>query len=81
MLKLENNRRHFPSASSALVIASILGLTQAFFLIFAGKPILNYMGVDSVSVLCSTSTDLLYKLSLLKWKYSDSFCVWDARMV
>lgn len=51
ILKLEHDRRHIPSASSAMVIGSMLGLIQALFLILAAKPILNYMGVDSVSTL------------------------------
>lgn len=38
-------RRHIPSASSALVIGAILGLLQAIFLISLAKPLLNYMGV------------------------------------
>ena len=42
-------RRQIPSASAALVIGSVLGIIQALFLIFAAKPILNYMGVESVS--------------------------------
>jgi hypothetical protein len=46
-----NDRRKIPSASAALIIGSVLGLIQALFLIFAAKPILNYMGVDSVSFL------------------------------
>ncbi|PSR86824.1 Protein DETOXIFICATION like [Actinidia chinensis var. chinensis] len=42
-------KRHIPSASSALIIGSILGLVQAIFLIFGAKPILNVMGVKSDS--------------------------------
>lgn len=38
-------RRHIPSASSALVIGAILGILQAIFLISLAKPLLNYMGV------------------------------------
>lgn len=38
-------KRHIPSASSALVIGAILGLLQAIFLISLAKPLLNYMGV------------------------------------
>ncbi|KAF2307859.1 hypothetical protein P3X46_004549 [Hevea brasiliensis] len=38
-------RRHIPSASSALVVGCVLGIIQALFLIMAAKPILNYMGV------------------------------------
>ncbi|BBN69225.1 MATE efflux family protein, partial [Prunus dulcis] len=46
MVKLERVRRHIPSASSALVVGSVLGFIQAVFLIFAANPVLNYMGVD-----------------------------------
>lgn len=46
----EHERRHIPSASVAMVIGTVLGLIQALFLILAAKPILNYMGVKSVSV-------------------------------
>lgn len=49
MDNLDNKRRHIPSASSALVIGSVLGIMQTLFLIFAAKPILNFMGVKSVS--------------------------------
>ncbi|KAL2921842.1 Protein DETOXIFICATION 42 [Bienertia sinuspersici] len=42
-------RRHIPSASSALVIGAILGLLQAVFLISLANPLLNYMGVKSDS--------------------------------
>ncbi|XP_062117658.1 protein DETOXIFICATION 42-like isoform X1 [Humulus lupulus] len=49
MIMLEHVRRHIPSASSAMVIGSMLGLIQALFLILAAKRILNYMGVDSNS--------------------------------
>lgn len=47
--KLEGQRRHITSASSALVIGSALGLLQTLFLIFTARPILSYMGVNSVS--------------------------------
>ncbi|XP_030494235.2 protein DETOXIFICATION 42 [Cannabis sativa] len=49
IMMLEHVRRHIPSASSAMVIGSILGLIQALFLILAAKRILIYMGVDSNS--------------------------------
>ncbi|XP_048499748.1 protein DETOXIFICATION 42-like isoform X3 [Beta vulgaris subsp. vulgaris] len=39
-------KRHIPSASSALVIGASLGLLQALFLISLAKPLLNYMGVN-----------------------------------
>ncbi|KAK4482416.1 hypothetical protein RD792_009571 [Penstemon davidsonii] len=47
--KTEQDKRHIPSASSALIIGGILGLIQAFFLIFAAKPLLGFMGVKSDS--------------------------------
>ncbi|KAE8728367.1 MATE efflux family protein 1 [Hibiscus syriacus] len=46
--KFEPERRHIPSASSALVIGGILGLLQAIFLISGAKPLLNFMGIGSV---------------------------------
>ena len=42
-------KRHIPSASAALIVGGILGLIQAVFLISGAKPILNFMGVHSVS--------------------------------
>lgn len=47
--KCEPEKRHIPSASSALFIGAILGLIQTAFLISAAKPLLNFMGVKSVS--------------------------------
>lgn len=52
-------RKHITSASSALVIGSVLGLIQAFFLIVYAKPILNYMGVNSVSALVVVNAKLI----------------------
>lgn len=49
VLKRKPEKRHIPSASSALIIGAILGLIQAAFLISGAKPILNFMGVKSVS--------------------------------
>lgn len=51
-VEARHERKHIPSASSALVIGSVLGLIQTFFLIAYAKPILNYMGVNSVSNSC-----------------------------
>jgi len=42
-------KRRIPSASTALFIGSILGLLEALFLIYTAKPVLNFMGVKSVS--------------------------------
>ncbi|XP_057982153.1 protein DETOXIFICATION 42-like [Malania oleifera] len=47
--KSEHERRHIPSASSALVIGGVLGIIQALFLICGAKSILNFMGVHSDS--------------------------------
>lgn len=47
--KRDYERRHIPSASSALVVGFVLGFIQALFLILAAKPILNYMGIHSDS--------------------------------
>ncbi|XP_041026224.1 protein DETOXIFICATION 42-like isoform X4 [Juglans microcarpa x Juglans regia] len=59
-----DDRRHIPSASSALVVGSLLGLIQALFLIFSAKPILNYMGVDSNSPMLKPAQQYLTLRSL-----------------
>ncbi|GFZ02811.1 MATE efflux family protein [Actinidia rufa] len=46
--KLKNEKRHIPSASTALLLGGILGLLQTIFLIFLAKPILSFMGVKSL---------------------------------
>ncbi|GKV22258.1 hypothetical protein SLEP1_g32140 [Rubroshorea leprosula] len=62
--KIENQRRHIPSASSALVIGGILGLVQAVFLISAAKPLLNFMGVSSDSSMLTPAQQYLTLRSL-----------------
>ncbi|KAK4281864.1 hypothetical protein QN277_013310 [Acacia crassicarpa] len=47
--KYNHCRIYIPSASSAMVVGSILGILQALFLIFSAKPLLHYMGIDSDS--------------------------------
>ncbi|KAA8518206.1 hypothetical protein F0562_015680 [Nyssa sinensis] len=64
MSNVKHERRHIPSASSALVIGAILGLVQALFLIFAAKPILNYMGVKSDSPMLKPAQQYLTLRSL-----------------
>uniref|UniRef100_A0A5B7AIB0 Uncharacterized protein n=1 Tax=Davidia involucrata TaxID=16924 RepID=A0A5B7AIB0_DAVIN len=64
MAKVKHERRHIPSASSALVIGAVLGLVQALFLIFAAKPILNYMGVKSDSPMLNLAQQYLTLRSL-----------------
>ncbi|KAF8403821.1 hypothetical protein HHK36_011927 [Tetracentron sinense] len=49
MAKFQHEKKNIPSASSALVIGGVLGLVQAILLIFAAKPLLNFMGVKSDS--------------------------------
>ncbi|CAN1255457.1 Protein DETOXIFICATION 42 [Linum perenne] len=42
-------KRHIPSASSAMVVSCVLGVIQALCLILAAEPVLNYMGVHKDS--------------------------------
>ncbi|KAL3649509.1 hypothetical protein CASFOL_005912 [Castilleja foliolosa] len=45
----KNGRRHIPSASTALLLGSILGLLLTLFLIRLGETLLGFMGVKSHS--------------------------------
>ncbi|KAL8129341.1 hypothetical protein V2J09_018496 [Rumex salicifolius] len=45
----KKHKRHIPSASSALIIGTILGILQTVFLISLAKPLLKYMGINSDS--------------------------------
>lgn len=48
--KPENSeRRHIPSASTALILGVVLGLIQTTFLVLLAKPLLGLMGVKTVS--------------------------------
>ncbi|XP_038695093.1 protein DETOXIFICATION 42 isoform X3 [Tripterygium wilfordii] len=62
--KYDNERRHIPSASSALVIGGILGLIQAIFLISGAKPLLSFMGVSSDSPMLNPAQEYLTLRSL-----------------
>ncbi|XVF07265.1 hypothetical protein REPUB_Repub06bG0123600 [Reevesia pubescens] len=62
--KSENERRHVPSASSALVIGIMLGIIQTLFLNFAAKPLLGYMGVNSESPMLKPAQQYLTLRSL-----------------
>ncbi|XP_004486970.1 protein DETOXIFICATION 42 [Cicer arietinum] len=62
--KDEHKRRHIPSASSALFFGGILGLIQAMLLIFAAKPLLNFMGVTSDSPMLHPAQQYLKLRSL-----------------
>ncbi|XP_058199316.1 protein DETOXIFICATION 42-like isoform X3 [Rhododendron vialii] len=63
-VKSGRGKRHIPSASSALIIGSILGLCQAIFLISGAKPILNFMGVKSDSPMLKPAQQYLTLRSL-----------------
>ncbi|KAI3937834.1 hypothetical protein MKW92_039111 [Papaver armeniacum] len=62
--KLENEKRHIPSASSALVIGGILGLVQAVFLIFGAKLLLGIMGIKHGSPMLAPAQRYLILRSL-----------------
>ncbi|KAK4760040.1 hypothetical protein SAY87_023171 [Trapa incisa] len=47
--KSNKEKRHIPSASTALVIGIILGILQTLFLVFGAKILLGFMGVKSDS--------------------------------
>ncbi|KAJ8748776.1 hypothetical protein K2173_011331 [Erythroxylum novogranatense] len=47
--KFDKERRHIPSASTALIVGAMLGLLQTIVLMFAAKPLLHIMGVKSDS--------------------------------
>ncbi|CAN1184580.1 Protein DETOXIFICATION 42 [Linum perenne] len=49
--KPQKQKRNIPSASTALVVGGFLGIFQAVFLIFAARPLLNIMGVESGSTM------------------------------
>ncbi|CAI9100005.1 OLC1v1036922C4 [Oldenlandia corymbosa var. corymbosa] len=58
------NCRHNSAASSALIIGGLLGIVQAVFLIFAAKPLLNYMGVKPDSPMLNPAIKYLTVRSL-----------------
>ncbi|OVA19421.1 Multi antimicrobial extrusion protein [Macleaya cordata] len=62
--KLEQEKRHISSASSALVIGAMLGLLQSIFLILGAKPLLGFMGVKSDSPMLTPAKRYLTLRSL-----------------
>ncbi|PIN12357.1 putative membrane protein, predicted efflux pump [Handroanthus impetiginosus] len=62
--KAEPRKKRIASASSALIIGGILGLTQAAFLILAAKPLLSFMGVKSDSQMSHPAQQYLKLRSL-----------------
>ena len=76
----KNERRHIPSASTALIVGGILGLVQAIFLIFGAKPLLHIMGVKSVSAfsfslltsIISVALHLFISAAFIHWRSDDA---------
>ncbi|ESW04015.1 hypothetical protein PHAVU_011G060000 [Phaseolus vulgaris] len=64
IVKFEHKKRHISSASSALLIGGIVGIIQAMFLISAAKPLLNFMGVTSDSLMLNHAHNYLTLRSL-----------------
>ncbi|KAA8528088.1 hypothetical protein F0562_035043 [Nyssa sinensis] len=64
IVKLKPEKRHIPSASSALIIGAVLGLLQAIFLISGAKPILIFMGIKSDSPMLNPAQQYLTLRSL-----------------
>lgn len=62
--KLGSERRHIPSASTALLLGCVLGLLQTMFLIFLAKPFLGFMGVKSGSPMLAPALKYLTLRSL-----------------
>ncbi|KAH7864838.1 hypothetical protein Vadar_034474 [Vaccinium darrowii] len=48
-VKFQKEKRHIPSASTALLLGAVLGILQTLFLVLLGKPILGFMGVKADS--------------------------------
>ncbi|KAF8022311.1 hypothetical protein BT93_G2459 [Corymbia citriodora subsp. variegata] len=62
--KSSKERRHIPSASTALAIGGILGLLQTLFLIFGAKTLLALMGIKSNSPMLTPARRYLTLRSL-----------------
>ncbi|KAL6516297.1 Protein DETOXIFICATION 42 [Orobanche gracilis] len=62
--KPNQGKKQIASASSALIIGTILGLIQAAFLILAAKPLLSFMGVKSDSQMSNPAQQYLKLRSL-----------------
>lgn len=69
----KSERRHIPSASTALIIGTVLGILQTIFLIFLAKPLLGFMGVKSVSVLIINSCEFFPFCCLCRLLYIRPF--------
>ncbi|KAJ0612286.1 putative multi antimicrobial extrusion protein DinF [Helianthus annuus] len=67
-LVTSHKKKQIPSASSALIIGSVLGFLQAAFLIIGAKPVLGFMGIKSVSTKIHVYFLLRVKL-LYNWEF------------
>ncbi|KAI3826517.1 hypothetical protein L1987_00565 [Smallanthus sonchifolius] len=63
-LVTSNQMKRIPSASSALIIGSVLGFLQAAFLIVGAKPVLGFMGIKSDSPMLQPAQQYLKLRSL-----------------
>ncbi|XVF22957.1 hypothetical protein REPUB_Repub12eG0215500 [Reevesia pubescens] len=62
--EMKKGKRHIPSASTALIIGSILGLLQTLFLVFGAKTLLSVMGVKPNSPMLKPALKYLTLRSL-----------------
>ncbi|XP_022769642.1 protein DETOXIFICATION 43-like isoform X2 [Durio zibethinus] len=63
-IEVKKGKRHIPSASTALILGSILGLLQAIFLVFGAKTLLRVMGVKHNSPMLKPALKYLTLRSL-----------------
>ncbi|WOH04356.1 hypothetical protein DCAR_0623765 [Daucus carota subsp. sativus] len=61
---ITREKRHIPSASTALIMGAVLGILQSIFLIFLAKPLLRIMGVRSDSPMIELAESYLKLRSL-----------------
>ncbi|XP_022734199.1 protein DETOXIFICATION 43-like [Durio zibethinus] len=62
--EVKKGKRHIPSASTALILGSMLGLLQAIFLVFGAKTLLGVMGVKPNSPMLNPAVKYLTLRSL-----------------
>ncbi|XWS45721.1 hypothetical protein CRYUN_Cryun14cG0003800 [Craigia yunnanensis] len=62
--EVRKGKRHIPSASTALILGSMLGLLQAIFLVFGAKTLLGVMGVKPNSPMLNPALKYLTLRSL-----------------
>lgn len=62
--EVKKGKRHIPSASTALILGSMLGLLQAIFLVFGAKILLGVMGVKPGSPMLKPALKYLTLRSL-----------------